>query len=123
MELTGANESLNIEQPAALVAYLRRTSRIGADETPQIRPLGGGVSNRTVLVERSSGESWVLKQALAKLRVAVDWFSDPLRIHREAMGLRWLERFAPAGSTTGFVFEDHDHHVLCMGVEAGAGGL
>ena len=114
MQSKEANEDLNIEQPAALVAYLRRTGRIGADETPCVRTLGGGVSNRTVLVERPTGESWVLKQALAKLRVAVDWFSDPLRIHREALGLRWLEQLAPAGSTTGFIFEDHDHHILCM---------
>jgi hypothetical protein len=29
----------------------------------------------------------VVKQALAKLRVAVDWFSDPRRIEREAESL------------------------------------
>jgi hypothetical protein len=34
-------------------------------------------SNRTVLVERPTGESWVIKQALAKLRTKADWFSDP----------------------------------------------
>ena len=69
--------------------------------------LAGGVSNRTVLVERESGEAWVVKQALAKLRVQVDWFSSPERIHREADGLRWLAQFAPPGSITPLVFEDH----------------
>jgi hypothetical protein len=55
---------LDIERPDALLAYLRRSGQIAADEQPTITNLGGGVSNRTVLVERPSGEAWVLKQAL-----------------------------------------------------------
>jgi aminoglycoside phosphotransferase (APT) family kinase protein len=78
------------------------------------RTLTGGVSNRTVLVERASGERWVLKQALAKLRVAVDWFSDPERIRREAAGIRWLQRLAPPESVPALVFEDPEHHLLAM---------
>jgi hypothetical protein len=42
----------------------------------------------------------VVKQALEKLRVATDWQADPARIEREAVGLRLLEQFAPAGSIT-----------------------
>ena len=76
--------------------------------------LAGGVSNRTVLVERPTGEAWVLKQALEKLRVSVDWFSDPERVHREALGLHWLQELAPPGSITPLVFEDHEHHLLAM---------
>jgi 5-methylthioribose kinase len=105
---------LDIEQRDQLVVYLRETERIEADETPAIEVLGGGVSNRTVLVERTNGESWVLKQALEKLRVQVDWFSPPERVHREALGLRWLERIAPPGTTTPLVFEDFDHHLIGM---------
>ena len=67
-----------------------------------------------MLLRRPSGESWVLKQALAKLRVAVDWFSDPQRIHREAAGIRWLQRLAPAGSVPALLFEDFDHRLLAM---------
>jgi len=72
------------------------------------------VSNRTVLVERANGQSWVLKQALAKLRVPVDWFSSPERVHREALGLRWLRQLAPNGAIPAFVFEDPQHHLLAM---------
>jgi hypothetical protein len=43
---------LDIEQPGALAVYLRATGRIGAGEEPAVRALAGGVSNRTVLVER-----------------------------------------------------------------------
>lgn len=108
-------ELLDIEQPGALVGYLKGTGRVGEGEEPVVRVLAGGVSNRTVLVERPEvGEAWVVKQALPKLRVAVDWFSDPERIHREALGLRWLEELAPSGTTTPLVFEDGDNHLLAM---------
>ena len=108
------SDALDIEDPAALLAYLRGANRIRPDEELKIRILAGGVSNRTVLVERPSGEAWVLKQALPKLRVAVDWFSDPARIRREALALRWLPKLAPPGTITPLVFEDPAHYLLAM---------
>jgi hypothetical protein len=105
---------LDIEQPGPLLDYLHQTTRIAPNEVPAIHVLAGGVSNRTVLVERPTGEAWVVKQALAKLRVQVDWFSPPERIHREALGLRWLEQIAPPNTTTPLVFEDHDFHLMAM---------
>jgi 5-methylthioribose kinase len=108
-------ETLDIEQPGSLVGYLKATGRIGEDEEPVVSVLAGGVSNRTVLVERTAtGEAWVVKQALPKLRVATDWFSDPERIHREALGLRWLAEMAPPGAITPLIFEDHENHLLAM---------
>jgi 5-methylthioribose kinase len=109
-----AESALDIEQPNQLIAYLQNTGRIASDEQPIVRTLEGGVSNRTVFVERANGETWVLKQALEKLRVPVDWFSSPERIHREAMGIRYLGQLAPAETIPNFVFEDHDQHVLAM---------
>ncbi len=103
---------LDIEQAGALVQYLKARRSIGSSEQPTVQVLGGGVSNRVVLVTREDGEAWVLKQALPKLRVAVDWFSSPERIHREAAALRWLTELdirVPA-----FQFEDFDHHLLAM---------
>jgi 5-methylthioribose kinase len=110
----GLASSLDIERPADLTAYLRERGHLSEREDPRIRVLTGGVSNRVVLVERPSGPSWVIKQALARLRVKADWFSDPARIHSEAAGLRALRDLTPPGSTTPFVFEDHDQHLLCM---------
>jgi hypothetical protein len=107
-------DALDIEDAPALLAYLQRTGRIAPAEQPRIAILRGGVSNRTVSVERDSGEAWVLKQALAKLRVPVDWFSSPERIHREALGLEWLARLAPPGSVTPLLFEDRERHLLAM---------
>jgi 5-methylthioribose kinase len=105
---------LDIEQPQALVAYLHQSGYLPAHAIPRIHQLSGGVSNRTVLVELPGGEAWVLKQALEKLRVPVDWFSSPARIHREAAGLRWLTQLSPPGAIPGFVFEDLEHHILAM---------
>ena len=95
---------LDIERPGALVNYLRARALIAANDEPTVTVLAGGVSNRTVLVDRPGAESWVIKQALAKLRVKVDWFSSPERIHREALGLRWLGEIAPPGTTTPLVW-------------------
>jgi 5-methylthioribose kinase len=105
---------LDIEQSDQLLAYLQQAGRVGSDEWPVVRNLAGGVSNRTVLLERASGEAWVLKQALAKLRVAVDWYSSPVRVHREALGLQHLSEIAPPGTIPAPLFEDEPAHLLAM---------
>lgn len=106
--------TLNIEQTGDLLRYLRESGRLEPGEVPAFAVLQGGVSNRTVLVERNAGQSFVVKQALPKLRVQVDWYCDPRRIEREALGLTWLARLAPPGSTTPLIFEDKAHQLLAM---------
>ena len=105
---------VDIENPEDLLRYLRGTRRIGQKETPAFRTLRGGVSNKTVLLQREDGSRWVLKQALPKLRVKADWFSDPARIHVEALALRHLPRVAPPNSTPELLFEDAPQHLLAM---------
>jgi len=51
---------------------------------------------------------------VGKLRVPVDWFSSPERIHREALGLEWLTRLAPPGAIPPLLFEDGERHLLAM---------
>ncbi len=105
---------VDIEQPDELLNYLRQTHRIGPKEQIEIHNLRGGVSNKTVLLKRENREGWVLKQALEKLRVDVDWFSDPARIHVEALALKNLPYLAPAGTITPLVFEDREQNLLAM---------
>lgn len=105
---------LDIERPGELTTHLKQAGHVSSDKEMSVTILVGGVSNRTVLLTHSSGETWVVKQALPKLRVEVDWFSDPERIHREALGLRWLETLASPGTITPFLFEDHENHLLAM---------
>ena len=56
--------TLDIDVPGALEEYLRTSGRIEPGEPVTIEALGGGVSNRTLLVRRQRGRSWVVKQAL-----------------------------------------------------------
>lgn len=105
---------IDIESSSILIPYLREHRLIEDGETPAIEILRGGVSNRTVLVEPRSKPAFVMKQALAKLRVAVDWYSDPGRIHREALALRFLEKIAPPSTITPLLFEDTDAHIIAM---------
>jgi 5-methylthioribose kinase len=106
--------TIDIEDSSQLVMYLRNTGRIGSREEPILKKLSGGVSNKTVWLQRSRGQAWVIKQALPKLRVQSDWFSDPARIDIEANGLRYLPRVAPKGSITPLVFQDAAQNLLAM---------
>lgn len=106
--------SVDIENPEQLLEYLRQTQRINPKEQIQIHNLRGGVSNKTVLIKREDRKAWVLKQALPKLRVDVDWFSDPRRIHTEALALKNLPYLAPPGTITPLIFEDADQNLLAM---------
>ena len=105
--------AINIEAPAQLLAYLREGRLIDDEEEPAFQALAGGVSNRAVLVKREGRKSWVIKQALAKLRVEADWHSSPERIHREAAGLRRLGTIIP-GHIPDLIFEDTESHILAM---------
>jgi 5-methylthioribose kinase len=106
--------SLDIEKEADAINILSARGLIQPDQKVDVKVLAGGVSNRTILVTDGKGKGLVVKQALAKLRVKADWFSDPIRIHREALGLRLLEKILPSGASTPFVFEDHELHLLGM---------
>jgi tRNA A-37 threonylcarbamoyl transferase component Bud32 len=106
--------SVDIENSDQLLTYLRDSRRIPPNEQIQIHNLAGGVSNKTVLIKRPNHEAWVIKQALPKLRVDVDWFSDPRRIHVEALALKNLPYLAPAGTITPLIFEDREQNLLAM---------
>lgn len=105
---------MDIEVQEQLLDYLSTHQNVERGEITSIEILGGGVSNRTVLVRRVDGAGWVLKQALEKLRVPDDWYSDPGRIHREAEGMRCLKSLLPEGSIVDLLFEDHEHHIIAM---------
>lgn len=107
-------KDLDIEDFDALRDYLETLGTTVPGRASSIRKLLGGISNRTVRIDWENGSGWVLKQALAKLRVSVDWFSSPERIAVEAKALRWLNRLAPTGTTPAFIFEDMDNYLLGM---------
>jgi 5-methylthioribose kinase len=105
---------LDIENAEALRSYLTKRGHVRPGEAVSFDILPGGISNRTVRVVWPDGRAWVLKQALAKLRVSVDWFSNPQRIEVEAKALRQLNQLAPPGTTPAFIFEDQSNYLLAM---------
>lgn len=112
--LDAHQNTLNIESGTELVDYLRAQGHLDTGDMPKVAVLAGGVSNRTVLVQPAAGPGMVVKQALAKLRVKTDWFSDPSRIYREAEGMRLLAGLVPPGTVPALLFEDRTHHLLGM---------
>lgn len=106
---------LDIENRESLIEFLHARGLLPAGEAlAQYAVLAGGVSNKTVVVALQGGQHWVIKQCLSKLRVQVDWFTSPERIHREAEALRVLPGLIGPARTPGLVDEDHEAHVLIM---------
>jgi tRNA A-37 threonylcarbamoyl transferase component Bud32 len=100
---------IDIEDREQQLAYLMNRGI----EVSSVQRLEGGVSNRVVLVRPESGRPFVMKQALPKLRVQVDWFCTPARIEREALGLKYLAELVP-GNVPELLFEDSEHYLLAM---------
>lgn len=96
----------------------RSAPRILAEHAPvsehaTARLLGGGVSNRVVLVE--DGERRVvMKQSLARLRVRARWFADRSRIEREWQVMRALEDILPRGRLPQLLFQDRRRFLYAM---------
>lgn len=107
-------DELDIENSTAFESYLIAAGHANLGELATHKVLAGGVSSRTVLATFTDGRAWVLKQSLAKLRVPGDWFSDPSRVHREALGMQVLGELTPAGAVPRLIFDDERHHVLAM---------
>ena len=82
-------------------------------DAPRITEQGGGVSN-TVLMVEDGQRRFVLKQALGKLRVQADWFSDRERVFRESAAMRWLAPHLPPGSVPEILFEDRENCLFAM---------
>jgi 5-methylthioribose kinase len=96
--------------PENAAEYLMRR---GLSQPRRVTALGGGVSNTVLLVEMSE-RRFVLKQALSKLRVEQDWFSDCSRVFRESAAIRQLAPYLPPGSLPEVLFEDRDNFVFAM---------
>src|SRR5262249_1511740 len=71
-----------------IIDGLRRTGLVRPDVEPQLEALTGGVASDIWLVH-ADGRAFVVKRALAKLRVAADWRAP---VSRNAGEVAWLRR-------------------------------
>ena len=89
-----------------LLELLRRTGVV-TGSSPRLTPLSGGVSSEIYLVE-DGGRKFVLKRALAKLRVPEDWFADVSRNRAEQAYLRYVGSFLPEAVPR--ILDGHPEH-------------
>lgn len=76
--------------------------------------LPGGVSNLVFRVRIPGHPDLVLKQSLAKLRVAADWFSERERIFDEIDALQALQSVAPPGAIPQVLHTDKPNFLFAM---------
>lgn len=76
-----------------MLELLRRDGLITSDDAA-LTPLTGGVSSEIYLIEQGA-KTFVVKRALAKLKVQDDWFADVSRNSFEFAFISRLSRFVP----------------------------
>jgi aminoglycoside phosphotransferase (APT) family kinase protein len=79
---------------ASELTHTLRAAGLVTGRAPRLQPLPGGVSSDIVLV-RDGSRRFVVKRALAKLKVRDDWFADPSRNGVERAYLEYAARVAP----------------------------
>lgn len=82
-----------MDEPGALLKLLQRDVVVRSPDA-RLTPLSGGVSCEIYLVE-DSADRFVVKRALAKLRVKADWFADISRNRHEWEYIRYVAKFLP----------------------------
>ena len=103
--------------PSTASRYLQERGVIPKDASSTARTLGGGVSNRVIVVEHDEG-CLVAKQPLPNLAVGDDWPADVTRVHNETAATRAYSEVVEGtgldARVPGVVFEDTENHVVII---------
>lgn len=92
---------------SSLLDLVRKMDLCSENETPAITILGGGVSNLVACVRTPRG-TWIVKQALAQLRVKDEWLADRTRIFAETACLRLIHNLVRDHPAPAVVLEDRE---------------
>jgi 5-methylthioribose kinase len=103
---------LVITNHGTLKKYLIGKGIIGESEPVDIETLSGGVSGDVVRVT-AKNKSLVIKQALERLKVEANWFSDPKRILTEIKGLEVYHQLV-GEHVPRLYFHDDENHLYGM---------
>ncbi len=103
---------INVADPKVLGNYLLQKNILSDLKNISIKQLGGGVSCEAIMI-RSLEKSFVVKQALPKLRVKEDWFSDVTRIVNEKDCLAFYNKIAPE-YVPALLFYDEENYLFGM---------
>ena len=93
--------------------YLIKVGIAYKSDEPVVENLSGGVSSSVWKIVLKNNR-WVMKQALGKLKVEEDWFSDVERIHREHEVMEALYDFVPKGAIPKVLHVDYVNHIYMM---------
>jgi 5-methylthioribose kinase len=93
--------------------FLRARGWLKPDEPAEVTFLGGGVSN-IVLKVKTLRQCFVLKQALPKLRVEMDWRASIERIFIERDALKVLSTILPEGEVPRVVYDAPGNYLFAM---------
>jgi aminoglycoside phosphotransferase (APT) family kinase protein len=109
---TSASNAGPLQDSEEQAAFLRRLRSDGIihDRKATLVPLCGGVSSDIYLVEEY-GARFVVKRALAKLKVSEDWFADTSRNFRERDCLQYLQQVLP-GSVPKIIASNDGYFVM-----------
>jgi 5-methylthioribose kinase len=104
---------MKLETEDLVKEYLTAGAIVNNKDKISVENLSGGVSS---LVWKITFENnrWVIKQALEKLNVKEDWFSDVQRIHREHEVMEAIVGFVPDGAIPKVLHVDYVNHVYIM---------
>lgn len=102
-----------LDSKEEVVVYLNQEGLIKRNDNALVEHLSGGVSCRVWKISVNS-DRWVIKQALEKLDVKADWFSDVERIHREHEVMKQLELVIPDSNIPKILHVDYVNHIYLM---------
>jgi len=102
-----------LDRKEEVIKYLNQEGLITGNDNPQVESLTGGVSCRVWKISVNF-DRWVIKQALEKLDVKADWFSDVERIHREHEVMKQLELVIPDCNIPKILHVDYVNHIYLM---------
>lgn len=102
-----------LNSEAEVSRYLVSEQLLGSNTGAEVSRLSGGVSCRVWKVVSTKGR-WVLKQALEKLEVQADWFSDVERIHREHQAMEQIGLIIPDSNVPKVLHVDYVNHIYMM---------
>ena len=104
---------MKLDTVAKIKTYLATTGLADKADNPMVQNLSGGVSSSVWKIVLGNNR-WVMKQALGKLNVEEDWFSDVERIHREHQAMGALNNFLPIGAIPKVLHVDYINHIYMM---------
>jgi len=96
----------------SVIPYLIEKKIISATENAEVEVLTGGVSN-VVLAINTADKKFVLKQALAELKVAEKWEADQRRAIVEANAIALFHRLSP-DQVPDLIFLDSQRFILIL---------